>query len=74
MKEKSPCLGCTERHPACHGSCKAYQGWADQYHAQQKHLLANKNRFSVPMTAARDKAYSKHRIDKHTYAYGGQYE
>ena len=60
MHTISPCKGCTNRHTACHGSCEAYKGWLDQYHAQQKHLEANKNRWEVPFTAAREKAIRDH--------------
>ena len=25
--KKGPCYGCTERFPACHGSCERYAEW-----------------------------------------------
>lgn len=57
MNEVSPCKGCTNRHTACHGSCEMYKAWQDRYHAQQKHLDANKNRWGTPWTAAMESRY-----------------
>ena len=27
MRGVSPCTECSERHPACHGSCPKYMAW-----------------------------------------------
>ena len=27
QKGRSPCLGCADRVPGCHGKCEKYQGW-----------------------------------------------
>ena len=27
FKQLSPCMGCTERHLACHDSCPKYKEW-----------------------------------------------
>ena len=62
MLEMSPCKGCTNRSPTCHGSCEEYKAWRDRYQAQQKHLADNRNRWGVPMTAAREKAYENHQL------------
>ena len=56
MVGKSPCMGCTNRSPACHGSCEAYKGWLEQYRAEQKHFQDNKDRWQVPWTAARERS------------------
>lgn len=74
MIDPNPCNGCTEWYTACHDYCKRRQKWLEQHHAQQKHLKETKNRWCVPMTAAREKAYEKHRIGKYTYSHGGSYE
>ena len=74
MREDSPCRGCEDRHTACHGSCEKYKAWKDRDLAQKKHLEDNKNRFSVPMTASREKAYAKKPSDHHKYSQGGSYE
>lgn len=74
MRENSPCKDCTDRHTACHGSCEKYKAWQDRYHAQQKHLADSKKRWSVPMTSAREKAYSDYRPDRKRYSKGGCYE
>ena len=57
MNEISPCKGCPNRHTACHDSCDAYKEWRNRYHAQQKHLEANKNRYQPLWSAARERAY-----------------
>lgn len=75
----SPCKDCTERFTACSDRCPkdarnefGYRAWKKQVGAQKKYLHDTKNRFSVPMTESREKAYRKHRIGK--YSYGGTYE
>lgn len=60
MNEISPCKGCADRHTACHDSCEAYKGWRDRYHAQQKHLDANKNRWQTPWSAARERTTQRY--------------
>ena len=55
MMEISPCKDCPDRHTACHGSCERYKEWLDKYHAQQKHLEENKNRFNITRSEYRDK-------------------
>ena len=60
MNEISPCKGCTERNPGCHGSCDRYKEWKERYDAQQEHLKANRYRMLIPMTDARESAYRTH--------------
>ena len=62
MIDKCPCYGCTERFTACSDRCPkdargelGYKTWLDQCHAQQQHLAANKYRFGIPRSEARDK-------------------
>ncbi len=55
MNEYSPCMGCDQRHPTCHGSCEKYLEWRDRYHAQQKHLEDNRHRFDRPWSESREK-------------------
>lgn len=74
MIDPNPCKGCTERYTACHDYCEKRQKWLEQHHAQQKHLKETKNRWCVPMTAAREKAYAKQPSDHHKYSQGGSYE
>ena len=59
MNEKSPCMGCAERFIACSDRCPkdargeyGYKAWKAQYHAQQKHLEAHKNRWQTPWSAS----------------------
>ena len=59
MNEVSPCKGCTDRHPACHGSCEKYNNWVEQYRAQQRYLQANKNRWERPWSPATERSYRK---------------
>lgn len=73
MIDPNPCKGCTERYTACHDHCEKYKKWREQYHGEQKHLKDNKNRFSVPMTAAREKAYENY-FHNHKSSKGGSYE
>lgn len=56
MNEKSPCMGCPNRHPACHDSCETYKGWLDRYHAQQRHYEANKTRWQILWSPAKERA------------------
>ena len=74
MKEISPCKDCSERHPICHGSCEKYQEWKNRDQAQKKHLQENKNRWAIPMTSAREKAYANYQPDHRKYSQGGGYE
>ena len=55
MNEKSPCMGCANRHTACHGSCEAYKEWRDRHHAQQKYLEAHKARWQTPWSDGRER-------------------
>lgn len=62
MIETSPCKGCTERFTACSDRCPkdargefGYKAWRERYHAQQKHLDANRYRMSIPRSPAREK-------------------
>lgn len=78
MREDSPCRDCPERFPACSDHCPkdergeyGYKAWKERYQAQQKHLKETGNRFSVPMTESRKKAYSKPRTH---YRKGGTHE
>lgn len=59
----NPCKGCTERHRACHDSCEKYKEWHDQYQAQEQHLKAQRSRWYIPRSEARDRADD--RIIKH---------
>lgn len=59
----APCKGCPDRHTACHDSCDAYKEWLDLYHAAKKQLEIDKNRWKIPMTYARQKAYDEHYPD-----------
>ena len=74
MIEANPCKGCTERCTACHDHCEKYKNWLEQYHAQQKHLKDNANRWSTPMTAARERAYEKYYHNNRKHSQGGSYE
>jgi len=63
MNEISPCKGCTDRYVACHDTCEAYMKWRERYHAQQKHLEANKARWLAPWSKSREdrtRNYYKH--------------
>lgn len=71
MIDPNPCKGCTERYPACHDHCEKRAKWLEQHLGQKKHLQDNKNRWSVPMTAAREKAYEHY---YHKSSKGGSYE
>ena len=66
MRETAPCKGCTDRYTACHGSCEKYQEWLNQFHAQQKYLADIGNRWAIPMTSSRQKAYDKYYHSKST--------
>ena len=64
MIEPCPCNGCTERFTACSDRCPkdargeyGYKAWRDKYHAQQKHLSANRNRWGIPWTAAMESRF-----------------
>jgi hypothetical protein len=60
MNETAPCKDCTDRHPACHGSCEKYRAWHDRYQAQQQHLEDNRFRWCIPLSAAREKSNKKY--------------
>ena len=75
----SPCKDCAERFTACSDRCPkdarnefGYRAWKKQVGAQKRYLHDTKNRFGVPMTASREKAYEKYRIGKRTW--GRTYE
>lgn len=75
MIDPNPCHGCTERYTACHDRCERREKWLAQYHAQQKHLQDCKNRWSIPMTESRQKAYNKYYHSKNSkYRNGGNDE
>ena len=74
MNETAPCKDCTERHTGCHGSCEKYKEWQERYRAQQKHLADNRNRWSIPLTSAREKAYANYHPDRRKQLKGGSYE
>lgn len=75
MIDPNPCHGCTERYTACHDRCERREKWLTQYHAQQKHLQDCKNRWSIPMTESRQKAYYKYYQSKKSgYRKGGSDE
>lgn len=64
MIKPCPCNGCTERFLACSDRCPkdargdyGHKAWKGQHQAQQKHIADNRNRWGVPMTAARERAY-----------------
>jgi hypothetical protein len=56
MNENAPCMECTEKREACHGSCERYKAWLERYHAQQKHLAENKYRHTISRSEARDRS------------------
>ena len=73
MIEAPPCKDCQNRHTACHGSCEAYKEWRDRYHAQQKHLEANKNRWQSLWTAGGESRYRRdHKFGAYGYKQGGE--
>ena len=72
MSGISPCKGCPDRHPACHGSCEKYKEWLDAYHAEQKHFQDNKHRFNIPWTASREKTARRYlRFGESGFKQGG---
>ena len=71
MSGISPCKGCTDRHTACHGSCEKYAAWRDMYHAEQQHFEANKYRFSIPRTVARERRDNSWIKKSSVVKYGG---
>lgn len=60
MIDPNPCKDCPDRHYACQDHCEKREKWLEQYHGQQKHLKDNRNRFAVPLTDSRVKAYEKY--------------
>lgn len=63
MIEPNPCQGCTERFIACSDKCPkdargefGHKAWKERYQAEQKHLKDNRYRFSVPLSAARERS------------------
>ena len=55
VKEKSPCYGCEERHPRCHGTCVKYAGFLDEKNENWRKRIESENA-SIPYAAyARDK-------------------
>ena len=36
VKQLSPCTKCTERHLACHDSCKVFKEWKDYFDADKQ--------------------------------------
>lgn len=34
----APCLGCKERHPACHDSCEKYKVWMCEEKKRKDHV------------------------------------
>lgn len=34
-KHTTPCMGCEDRYPACHGECERYKAWRAEYDAQK---------------------------------------
>lgn len=81
MSLHNPCDGCTERFIACSDRCPkdqrgeyGYKAWKADLQAQQKYLKDNRNRWGVPMTSAREKAYAKYKPNRRKYSEGGSYE
>ena len=66
MKEPCPCNGCTERYTACWDHCDRHRKWHERFRAQQKHLAETGNRWAIPMTSSRQKAYDKYYHSKNT--------
>ena len=56
MSGISPCKGCPDRYPGCHGSCEKYKEWSDLYHAEKAHLEKARTRFYTPWTASKESA------------------
>lgn len=52
----SPCKGCTDRHPTCHGACDAYKEWLDRYHEAKARSEKQRYGLWVPISHAREKA------------------
>jgi hypothetical protein len=72
MNEVSPCMGCTERHTACHGSCERYKEWLERYRAQQKHLADYKARWQSPWTAGGERRNRDDlKFNRSGHKYGG---
>lgn len=74
MIDPCPCNGCTERFLACSDKCPkdargeyGHHAWREQYHAQQKHLEAAKNRH-IPMWSSAKERKTRH--DLKFYSYG----
>lgn len=63
MIETAPCKGCADRCTACHASCDKYKEWQERYHAQKKYLEDARNRWKIPMTVSREKAFEKYYPD-----------
>lgn len=44
FKQLSPCMGCTERHLACHDSCHKYKEWKDFFDTDKRKYQADKEK------------------------------
>ena len=71
MIDPNPCHGCTERYTACHDHCERRAKWLEQYHGQQEHLKECRERWHIPITSARQKAYNNYYPDHRKYTRGG---
>jgi hypothetical protein len=57
MNENSPCMGCPNRHPACHGECDSYKEWLVRHHEQQQYLKETRYRWAHPWSPALEKRF-----------------
>ena len=81
MSLPCPCENCQERFTACSDRCPmdargeyGHKAWKEKLHAQKKHLADNRNRWFIPMTSAREKAYQNYQPDRRKYSKGGSYD
>ena len=44
FKQLSPCMGCTERHLACHDGCPKYKEWKACFDADKSKYQADKQK------------------------------
>lgn len=46
MAGTGPCLGCKDRHPACHSGCSTYKDWLTGLKARHEKEKQNTNPYS----------------------------
>ena len=68
----SPCNGCTERKPGCHGSCLKYEDWKIE-NAAMMDWLREKNHVVISYSVIR-RAWKKKRYGrKHSSSIDSEY-